>query len=74
MPLWMVKATWREDEAETSEQWEVNAETAQDAVTVISTHLHFQPHHVELRLCELEGADKSLAMDLSPGEARRVPL
>lgn len=74
MPLWMVKATWFEDEAETSEQWEVNAETAQDAVTVISTHLRFQPHHVELRRCELEGADKSLAVDLSPGKARRVPL
>lgn len=72
MPLWMVKATWLEDEAETSEQWEVNAETAQDAVTAIATHLHFQPHHVELMRCEPEVAVGALAADLLPGEARRV--
>ena len=43
MPLWLVRATWREDEAEASEQWEVNAETAQDAVQAVATHLRFHP-------------------------------
>ncbi len=28
MPLRLVKATWIEDEAEASEKWEVNADTA----------------------------------------------
>jgi len=73
MPLWMVKATWREDEADASEQWEVNAESAQDAVKAVATHLRFQPHHVEARRCEPTDVDKALAADLSPGEARRIP-
>jgi len=72
MPLWLVKATWAEDEAEANEQWEVNAETAHDAVKAVATHLRFQPHHVEARRCEPEGADKAVTGDLSPGEARRV--
>jgi hypothetical protein len=58
MPLWLVKATWREDEAEASEKWEVNAETARDAVKAATTHLRFQPHHVEVRLFEPLGIDK----------------
>lgn len=73
MPLWLVKATWREDEAEASEKWEVNAETARDAVTAVATHLRFHPHHVEARLCEPDGVDKQIAAGLSPGEARRIP-
>ena len=32
MPVWLGKATWIEDEAEASEQGEVNAATAHDAV------------------------------------------
>jgi len=70
MPVWLVRATWREDEAEASEQWEVNAETAQDAVQAVATHLRFHPHHVEAR--QYEDADKALVAELSPGEARRV--
>jgi hypothetical protein len=73
MPLWLVKATWTADEAESSEQWEVNAETVQDAVRAVATHLRFHPHHVEARRCEPEGADKAIAADLAPGEARRIP-
>jgi len=73
MPVWLVRATWREDEAEASEQWEVNAETAQDAVLAVATHLRFQPHDVEARRYETEGADKVLVGDLSPGQAKRVP-
>jgi DNA primase len=71
MSLWLVKATWCEDEAEASESWEVNAETAQDAVTAVATHLRFHPHHVEAR--RYEPNDVDIAIDLSPGEARRIP-
>lgn len=73
MPLWLVKATWCEDEAEASEKWEANAETAQDAVAAVTTRLRFHPHHIEARRCELDGVDKKIAKDLSPGDARRVP-
>jgi hypothetical protein len=50
MPLWLVKATWIEDEAEASEQWEVTADTAHDAVKVATMRARFHPHHVEARL------------------------
>jgi hydroxyacyl-ACP dehydratase HTD2-like protein with hotdog domain len=50
MPTWLVKATWTEDETEASEQWEVNAGTAQDALREVTPHLHFVPHHVEIKL------------------------
>lgn len=73
MAVWLVKATWIEDEAEASEQWEVNADTAHDAVKAVTAHLRFQPHHVEARLCPAEVKDKALAIDLLPGEVRRVP-
>ena len=73
MPVWLVRATWIEDEAEASEQWEVNADSAHDAVKAVSTHLRFHPHHVEARLCPAEAEDKAHAMDLLPGEARRLP-
>jgi hypothetical protein len=73
MPFWLVKATWVEDEAEASEQWEVNADTAHDAVKAVATRLRFHPHHVEARLCSAEADDRPLAIDLAPGEARRLP-
>ncbi|GLQ56591.1 hypothetical protein [Devosia nitrariae] len=47
MPTWRVKASWIEDEAEASQQWEVRAATAQEAVQGLANHLHFLPHHVE---------------------------
>jgi hypothetical protein len=72
MPFWLVKATWIEDEADASEQWEVNADTAHDAVKAVTMRLRFHPHHVEARLCSAE-AEGALAIDLGPGEARRLP-
>jgi hypothetical protein len=68
VPIWLVKATWTEDEAEASERWEVNAATAHDALKAVEPHLCFQPHHVEARLCAPEAA----VADLSPGETRRL--
>jgi hypothetical protein len=73
MPIWVVKATWIEDEAEASEQWEVNADMAHDAVKEVTMRLHFRPHHVEARLCVPETENKALAIDLPPGQARRIP-
>jgi hypothetical protein len=72
MPFWVVKATWVEDEVEASERWEVNADTAHDAVRAVATHLRFQPHHVEARLHSAEADDKAFARNLRPGEARRL--
>jgi hypothetical protein len=73
MSIWLVNATWIEDEAEASEQWEVNADTAHDAVKAVTTHLRFNPHHIEARLCSEDAEHKARAIDLLPGEARRLP-
>jgi len=43
MPIWLVKATWIEDEAEASERWQVNADTAHDPVKAVTTRLRFHP-------------------------------
>lgn len=72
-PVWLVKATWIEDEAEASEQWEVNADTAHQALAQVTTHFCFHPHHVEVRLRLPEGEEKARTNDLPPGKARRVP-
>lgn len=67
MPIWIVNATWLEDETEVREQWQVNAETVQEAVRDVMAHIRFQPHHVETRLETIEGGS-----DLAVGEARRL--
>jgi len=71
MPLWLVKATWIEDETEANEQWEVNAATAHDAVREVTVHIRFPPHHIEARLCMPEDPE-AVPTDLPPGQARRV--
>jgi len=73
MPVWLVKTTWNEDETEASEQWEVNADTAHDAVKEVTTRLRFQPHHVEARLCSPEVDDTARGIELLPGQVRRIP-
>jgi hypothetical protein len=72
MPVWLVRATWIEDEAEASEQWEVNADTAHDAVGEVTSRLRFHPHHVEARRFSPEDADKARAVNLLPGGVRRT--
>jgi hypothetical protein len=69
MPVWLVRATWIEDEVEASEQWEVNATTAHEAVKEVTTHIRFHPHHVEAKCLPEE---KGRTIDLRPGQARRV--
>ena len=73
MPVWLVKATWIEDDAEASEQWEVNAASAHEAVKEVTTRLRFHPHHVEARPCSVAAEDGVRVLRLKPGEARRVP-
>jgi hypothetical protein len=72
MPVWLVRATWIEDEVEASEQWEVDAATAHDAVREATKHIRFPPHHVEASL-RAPSKGESRAADLPPGKARRIP-
>jgi hypothetical protein len=70
MPIWVVKAIWKEDDADVSERWEVSAPTAHDAVREAMTHIRFQPHYVQAhQFVPEEGAEA----DLLPGESRRLP-
>lgn len=69
MAIWHVKATWIEDETDATEQWEVNAATAHEAVREATARMHFQPHHVEVR--RVAGA---APMDEpAPGDPRHRP-
>jgi hypothetical protein len=72
MPIWIVKATWMEDEAEVSEQWEVNAPTAHDAVREVTSHLRLQPHHVEALHRTADAAGAGSEAELPPGHLRRI--
>jgi hypothetical protein len=49
MPAWLVQATWHEDEGEATEQWEVTAATADEAVAQARPRFRLPPHHVEVR-------------------------
>lgn len=49
MAIWLVNASWTEDDAEASEQWEAHVNTAEDAVREVTKHLRFPPHHIEAR-------------------------
>ncbi len=69
MAIWIVKATWIEDETDASEQWEVNAATAQEAMQEAAARMRFQPHHVEVRRMP----DAAGNTELAPGETRHRP-
>lgn len=68
MATWRVRATWREDETEATEEWQVEAADAQEAIASVAGHVRFPPHHVEAR--EVEAAHANAA---APGTARHVP-
>lgn len=70
MSIWLVKTIWNEDETESREEWEVNADTAHEAIREVTARIHFPPHHVEAKL--RSPAEPSAVMDLRPGEVRRV--
>jgi hypothetical protein len=67
MPLWLVTASWSDDEAQLTEQWEVNSPTEDEAVREVVMLLPSKPQHVEAkRLSE------NLAPDLAPGQVRKL--
>lgn len=69
MTLWLVRATWMGDEAESTENWQVNADSPQAAVAAVVARLPNQPHHVELKRA---GNEEEAASDLAPGKAVRA--
>jgi hypothetical protein len=73
MPIWLVKATWIEDEVEASEQWEVNAATPHDAVEEAIKHARFYPHHVEAKLCSTNERLREGEIRLGQAQRRMQP-
>jgi hypothetical protein len=67
MALWLVTASWSDDEAQLTQQWEVNVPTEGEAVREVMMLLPSKPHHVEAKLL-LAGVPP----DLGPGQARRL--
>jgi hypothetical protein len=67
MPLWLVTASWSDDEAELTQQWEVNVPTEDEAVREVSMLLPSKPQHVDVKLLS-----QDLAPDLGPGQARKL--
>jgi len=72
MPIWTVRATWLEDEAQVSETWEVNAQTAHEAIEDMTSHIAFSPHHVEASLNAPSAGGPSDEGGLPPGQMRRL--
>jgi hypothetical protein len=67
MPLWLVTASWSDDEADLTQQWEVNVPTEDEAVREVTMLLPSKPHHVAAKL-----VSENLAPDLGPGQARKL--
>ena len=67
MPLWLVTASWSDDEAELTQQWEVNVSSENEAVREVVMLLPSKPQHVEVKLLS-----EDLAPDLGPGQARKL--
>ncbi len=72
MPIWLVKAVWTEDEAEASEKWEVDANSAYDAIKEVAPRFRFQPHYVEARLYVPAAEESAPTIDVQQGKIRRV--
>jgi hypothetical protein len=60
-----------EDETEASEQWQVDAGTAHEAIKAVSVHMRFPPHHVEVNRASPD--DAATTRSLPRGEARHTP-
>lgn len=67
MPLWLVTASWSDDEAELTQQWEVNVSSENEAVREVVMLLPSKPQHVEVK-----PLTEDLAPDLGPGQARKL--
>jgi hypothetical protein len=67
MALWLVTASWTDDEAELTQQWEVNVPTEEEAVREVAMLLPARPHRVEVK-----PLSDSVAPDLVPGQVRKL--
>jgi len=67
MALWLVTASWSDDDADLTQRWEVNVPTKDEAVRDVTMLLPQKPHRVEARRIA-----KGLAPDLAPGQARKL--
>ena len=67
MALWLVTASWSDDEAELTQQWEVNVPTKTKRSERSSMLLPSKPQHVEAKLLS-----QDVASDLGPGQARML--
>ena len=67
MALWLVTASWSDDEAELTQQWQVNVPTEDEAVREVVMLLPSKPQHVEAKLLS-----QDVASDLGPGQARML--
>ena len=67
MALWLVTASWSDDEAELTQQWEVNVPTEEEAVREVVMLLPNKPQHVEAKLLAQDAAS-----NLGPGQARML--
>ena len=63
MALWLVTASWSDDEAQLTQQWEVNVPTEDEAVREVSMLLPSKQQHVDAKL---------LSEALGPGQARKL--
>jgi hypothetical protein len=72
MTIWIVKVSWNEDETAATEQWAVNAPTAEEAIQEANTHVRYPPHHADARLHDPH-TDPPVVLDVKPGQARLIP-
>jgi hypothetical protein len=61
--LWLVTASWTDDEAELTQQWEVNVPTEEEVTMLLPA----RPHHVEVK-----PLSDSVHPDLVPGQVRKL--
>ncbi len=67
MPLWLVRTSWKDDEAEVTQRWEVNAPSEAAALCQVEMMLAHRAESIEARPLP-DGA----APDLAPGEVRQL--
>ena len=60
-------ASWSDDEAEVTQQWEVNVPTEDEAVREVVMLLPSKPQHVEVK-----PLSDDFAPDLGPGQTRKL--
>ena len=69
MSIWIVRATWSEDDTAAAELWAVNAPTAVDAVREASSYVRYPPQHIEARPHD-PLTDPPSALVVEPGQAQ----